>query len=615
MKTKMSYRRGCAALAAMFILAACGDLTGTGSGEAIPDGMGLVHIRLNAGAPAQSLRTAVPSLTTYYFTLTFTAPGETTVTENIDGNGNVTVALQPATWTLEVKGYADSGRNNLKVTGGLSSVPVTAGTASSFDVYLTPGFSAGGTGSLSYSIGLPAGVRAWLGLYPIDETPGTSQDINISSSAGGTATSTLSALPEGAYRAVIDLYDRATNSAAVLTEAVHIYAGLDTPLNYSFTGADFAACPPEVGDGVTTLAGKLDAALASPAGSYTIILDGTETDLSAFAPKTLSVTDKNISIAIRGMGHKVQVALTGTPLFTLEADYSSLSLTLHDLTLNGRSGNSAPVVQVNRRGTLSMKAGSLITGNSSGGGGVYVSYNGSFAMSGGAVSGNTGSNGGGVSVYEGSFAMSGGAVSGNSSSSSYYGGGVYVTSGSFAMSGGAVSGNSSSSGGGVFVRNQGIFAMSGGAVSGNSSSSGGGVSVDYGSFAMSGGTVSGNMFSDSNFYGREVFVNGGTFKISGSARPERVFLSANTQYITIDGPLSRGAAMPIDLGVRSSAPITSWENARILRLDSSYSGGDLASLKKQFSLGNTKMTESPYTETPITGYTINNNGEFVAVTP
>jgi hypothetical protein len=47
-------------------------------------------------------------------------------------------------------------------------------------------------------------------------------------------------------------------------------------------------------------------------------------------------------------------------------------------------------------------------------------------------------------------------------------------------------------------------------------------------------------------------------------------------------------------------------------LDTSYSAGDLASLKEQFTLGNTKITASPYTEEAITGYQINDNGEFVA---
>jgi hypothetical protein len=259
---------------------------------------------------------------------------------------------------------------------------------------------------------------------------------------------------------------------------------------------------------------------------------------------------------------------------------------------------------------------------------------GTFTMSGGAVSGNTSSSssfysiGGGVYNNGGTFTMLGGAVSGNSSasSSSYssYGGGVYNNSGTFTMSGGAVSGNSSSSsaaasssGGGVY-NNGGTFTMSGGTVSGNSasaasssySSSGGGVYVSSGTFTMSGGAVNSNTLSGANSYGREVYA-GGTFKMSGDARPERVFLFNNAQFITISGPLS-GPVTPIDLGVRASAPLANYVNQPILKLDASYPSGDMANLKNYFSLGNSKQTDSPDPEEPITGYKISDTGLFVA---
>jgi hypothetical protein len=545
------------------------------------------------------------------------------------------VALEPGTWTLEVAGYADAPHTDLKVSGTIR-VAITGGTLANFDVYLTPNLSSGAAGSLDYNVTFPSSARAWLGLYPMDDTPGTSHEIDLSLSPNGT----IPNIPEGVYQAVIDLYDSADNKAAGRTEAVHIYGGLATPLTRSFTTANFADCPPVVGDGLTSLAAKLDAALASPAGSYTIVLDGTESDLASFTSKTLNATgNKSISITVRGNSKTVQAATLNIPLFTLEAvSGSSLSLELRDLTLRGRTSNSVPVVQVNARGTLLMRAGSRVTGNSSSssGGGVYVN-GGTFTMSGGAVSGNfSSSGGGGVRVYTGTFTMSGGAVSGNSAtvdgggvyvtggtftmsggavsgnSSSAHSGGVYANSGTFTMSGGAVSGNSSSShGGGVYVY-MGTFTMSGGAVSGNSSSShGGGVHVYAGTFTMSGGTVNSNTLSAANSYGREVLVSGGTFKMSGDARPERVFLNGNARFITISGPLS-GPVTPIDLGVTSSAPLAGYVTAAILRLDSTYPSGDMASLKNYFSLGNSKRTDSPYTETAITGYKINDSGLFVA---
>jgi hypothetical protein len=684
MKTKRIYRKGFAALALILALAACTVPAGSGIGETIPQGMGLARIRLGAGEDAQSVvRTVLPGIGGYYFTLEFTAPEKTPVNKTLDGVMSVTVALEPAVWTLEVKGYADSGMTAQKVKGSIS-VPITAGTESNFDVYLTyltPEFGSGGTGTLNYDISFPASVsRAILGLYPIDDTPGTSHEIDISLPVNRIGT--LSALPEGSYQVIIELYGG--GQAATRTEAAHVYGGVVTSLTPAFTSADFAACPPVITG--ATLAAKLDAALASPSGAYTIVLDGTEGDLAAFAPKALNVTDgKNIAVTIRGGGYEVQVVSTGSPLFTLGADAgSNFNLAIQDLTLRGRNSNSVTVVRVNSGGTLLMKAGSLITGNtsSSRGGGVYV-VNGIFTMNGGAVSGNAVSSygafsgGGGVYVDSGTFTMNGGAVSGNTSSSGSYGGGVYVRgSGTFTMNGGAVSGNTSSSnysigggvyvdsgtftmnggavsgntaaaegtavGGGVYVEGtltmnggavsdntaaggtatgggvyvEGTFTMNGGAVSGNTSSSsgafsgGGGVTVG-GTFTMNGGAVSGNMLSGTGGRGREVLV-AGTFKMSGAARPERVFLTANTLFITISGPLD-GGPTPIDLGsfTSSSAP-WGWENEPVLKLDTSYTLGDLASLKTHFTLGNAKYINPPWTETPIMGYEISDGGLFVA---
>jgi hypothetical protein len=193
--------------------------------------------------------------------------------------------------------------------------------------------------------------------------------------------------------------------------------------------------------------------------------------------------------------------------------------------------------------------------------------------------------------------MNGGEVSGNSASSSSspspsylyssYGGGVYVGGGTFTMNGGEVTDNSSSSS--------------------SYSSYGGGVYVGGGTFTMSGGEVTGNILSGTRSYGREVLV-GGTFKMSGDARPERVFLDNNTLFITISGDLS-GGTVPIDLGVGSS--LTNWVYRPVLALDSSYSSGNLADLKEHFTLGNAKMTNSPYTETAIpTNYTVGIDGKI-----
>jgi hypothetical protein len=449
---------------------------------------GLKTFEQKGAAEGAGARTVVPATAGYYFTLLFTAPGKTSVNETLSGSMSLTIALEPAVWTLEVRGYTDSTMGALKVTGSIS-VPISTGSAAAFDVYLTPNFSSGGTGTLAYNISFPASVsRAFFGLYPL-EAPGTSQEINMSTEP---STGSLTSLPEGSYRAVIDLYDGAGNRAAARTEAVHIYDGLSTSLTRGFAAADFANCPPVIGTGETTLEAKLDAALASPSGAYTIVLDGPETDLASFEPKDLEITtgNTNIAITLRGNGETVQPAGTEGTFFYLEAaSGSSLSLALHDLTLRGRSGNNAPVVVIRNRGTLLMKAGFLITGNISSlsNGGVAVHSGGTLSMNGGAVSDNTGSGSGGVSIQSnGTFNMSGGAVSGNTSGSATAGGVLVTNDGTFSMSGGAVNGNiTTSADGGVGIYNNGTFIMSGGAVSGNAASyGGGGVGINNETFIM-----------------------------------------------------------------------------------------------------------------------------------
>jgi hypothetical protein len=523
---------------ALFAFTACIDLTGPGSegasGNGIPQGMGLARIHLGGGA-----RTIVSDIEGYYFTLAFSAGGKTDEERTLTGSQSLTVALEPAVWNLEVKGYTDATKTSLRVTGRIS-VPVVEGTESDFTVYLAADFRSGGTGGLNYNISFPASTRGWLGLYPLD-VPGITDEIleerDISSGAGGTASGTFTDLPEGSYLAMVDLYDVANNKAAVWTRVVHIDDGPAVSLSPVFTAAQFAACPEIVGAGETTLGAKLNAALNSPSGSYTIVLDGTETDLNSGC--SLTVTGyKDITITIRGNGNELgEVGLV--------ADFGSkISLVLHDLTI-GRAG-----VGENGRGTLEMKAGAVITGGVAVRSGTFIMsggairggsngveiQDGTFIMSGGTVRGTSGSGGGvfvlgGTGGYQTTFIMSGGAVSGNS------GGGVAVRNGTFTMSGGAVSGNSAGVGGGVYVDSQATFTMSGGAVSGNSATaysvpSGGGVYVaDKATFTMSGGVVSGNSTYNSSFGGGVFVEGGGTFTMSdgvvsgNSAYPSSSFTS------------------------------------------------------------------------------------------
>jgi uncharacterized repeat protein (TIGR02543 family) len=172
----------------------------------------------------------------------------------------------------------------------------------------------------------------------------------------------------------------------------------------------------------------------------------------SIAPQPLSYDGQTVGITLIGDSTERKVSLSSEgSLFTVE---DGVTLTLgSNVTLQGRSSNKVPLVQVNGGGTLVMENGSKITGNNAYFGtlmcgGVYVS-GGTFTMSGGEISGNSADSDsricvGGVYMDGGTFTMSGGKISGNSINSGFrdFAGGVYVSGGTFTMSGGEISGNS-----------------------------------------------------------------------------------------------------------------------------------------------------------------------------
>jgi uncharacterized repeat protein (TIGR02543 family) len=296
--------------------------------------------------------------------------------------------------------------------------------------------------------------------------------------------------------------------------------------------AQWADIPPEgtstyAVNSVETLNMALQSINASShAGSYIINISGeyviNQLSFAANAEKT---------IIFRGAGVPCVLYNGGTdPLFTVP---NRITLKLENsITLNGNQ-KYYPAVKVLSGGTLNLKAGANITGaknhgiwvnggtcnmeggsitgnysgNSTGGGGVFIDNNGIFNLSDGTISDNTAwESGGGVIVENAAFNMTGGTIRGNvagdinSGSYGRGGGGVMVYErGIFNMSGGTIISNTAQArsyayGGGVWVDGIGAFTMSGGAITGNtaaiSSSSGetygGGVYVEYDEYSRTG---------------------------------------------------------------------------------------------------------------------------------
>ena len=212
---------------------------------------------------------------------------------------------------------------------------------------------------------------------------------------------------------------------------------------------------------------------------------------------------------------------------------------------------------VNVAGTFNMYGGKIFqnqvksyNGNPRGyGGGVLVSNTGTFNMFGGEITGNTAKSGG---VYvDGMFSMSGGTIYDNAGER---GGGVYVTpNGMFNMSGSAAITGNTGTYGGVYVK--GTFSMSGGTICGNTESSGGGVYVDNsGTFNMSGSAaITGNTVTKNGggVYVRDIAKKmnvSGDVTITENKKADK---TANNVYlpdgktITIDESLSQNARIGV----------------------------------------------------------------------
>jgi uncharacterized protein YjdB len=344
--------------------------------------------------------------------------------------------------------------------------------------------------------------------------------------------------------------------------------GSSAALTLEFPTVQWTEVNTNTASGSTSLIENLNWIKANgrPGENYTVTVVLDET----IPTQILNVGDSpykliNVNITIQGDTPTRTVRLSGTgPLFDLigAGPTQKITLTLKDITLQGVSGNNAPLVRATTSANLVMEAGSKITGNSySYGGGVSVS-GGNFTMTGGEISGNSSYNGGGVCLASSSFTMEGGKISGNSSS--YGGGGVYLSSSSFTMKGGELSGNSSSNGGGVYLASSSSTMEGGEMIANSSTASGGGVyfSATGGSpsFTMSGTVIKGNTakttgsgnamgggvyFSSSNtsvsFTMSGGTVEGNTAETtgSGSAMGGGVYFSPSSSF-TMSGTVIKG---------------------------------------------------------------------------
>ena len=285
-------------------------------------------------------------------------------------------------------------------------------------------------------------------------------------------------------------------------------------------------------DGITTLLAAVAYMndTANDAGEYVYVAGADESVEGTTQDRIITRAGNSLTLKGTGAGQTITKSGNG---FLLGVQ-SGVTLILDEkITLEGHSGNSNSLVQIGG-GTLEMKTGSKITGNtttygggvgvfSNGGGGVFIG--GTFTMSGGEITGNTADDsGGGVYVQDSSvtFTMTGGSITGNTTSTTG-GGGVHISFGcTFTMSGGDITDNTAKvNGGGVYVQTS-AFTMSGGSITGNTASNGGGGGVyvqNSSAFTMSGGSITGNAANGGGGLGigGGVLMDGGTFTMNTPA--------------------------------------------------------------------------------------------------
>ena len=275
---------------------------------------------------------------------------------------------------------------------------------------------------------------------------------------------------------------------------------------------------------------------------------------------------------------------------------------------------------VNVAGTFNMYGGKIFQnqvkfydGNPRGyGGGVLVSRTGTFNMFGGEITGNTAKSGG---VYvDGMFSMSGGTIYDNAGER---GGGVYVTpNGMFNMSGSAAITGNTGTYGGVYV--DGTFSMSGGTICGNTESSGGGVYVDSGTFNMSGSAaITGNTVTGN---GGGVYVRGiaNKMNVSGDVKIENNWKGGTLNADTGLYEKGNGSANNLCLGTDKYVIITGdgglGKDARI-----GVTTAEAPTSNENISIATGATAELPYYTNIFTpdvqnqGYVITKKGDKLSV--
>ena len=468
-----------------------------------------------------SQRTAIPTVGAVTYTVTAqnkADPGER-VTAQVEGTFNYTLHLSPGNWVLSCSGVNESGSQIIREKSPIEltvikgeSIPVPG----ILELVLSQTPGTGGTGAVSLN-GAIDFVKDSSATVTVDITltPWGSSVVALTIpqqtiKGNGNFTVTHNTVPSGAYtmRLVISVDGIAVST---VEEAVNVFDNMTTDTWYVGGGNSDHLISQQDGSAVFNLTRC----------RTEFFIDGTGGDDTnpGSALKPLKTMGKAFSVLGKVKGADAKITLQSDTGDTKDV---TVPAGVHAVIFGEQAATVPELISVGNGATV--KVGTNVTCT----GGVMVQNGGSLTLTQGGridgtgLSGIKNSSGGAVYIEGGTFTMeSGSAVTGGNVSAN--GGAVYVDSGTFTMNGGTIShGNAMLGGNGVFV-NIGDFVMNGGEITecGKDSQPGNGAVMIYksssgdgaGRFVMKNGKIHRNSATQ----GAGVFVNGGTFEMSGGS--------------------------------------------------------------------------------------------------
>jgi uncharacterized repeat protein (TIGR02543 family) len=236
----------------LFIFSSCQNPFASQKPVNIPEGKGALSLSVTVVDMNRTILPNTPNESSFVlYTLDFSPTSGGDAHDEDRADLSEPVYLVPGTYTLEVTAYYDAGKTKVAARGSKDGLVISEGNNTGATVELEAMIGEG-TGSFSYTVNYPSGLKtASMKITPLG-TGSPAQDVNLLSGAAGTLS-----LISGYYNVVFTL-EKNNDQTLVWREWLHVYASLESKLETSFTDDDFHktiyTVTFEFNDGVTSRA-------------------------------------------------------------------------------------------------------------------------------------------------------------------------------------------------------------------------------------------------------------------------------------------------------------------------------------------------------------------------